>query len=189
MTTKQQQRTLIKKKLSKLTERQIEQMSSRMCSNFTKGKLYEQADVIMAYMALPGEADPREILEAALADGKTAVVPVVNSQAHCLEPIKIDSLTKGFKKSSYGIWEPERAETIQQSKIDVIVTPGLGFDLERNRLGRGGGFYDRFLSDEANRANACGFCFSCQIVEEVVTAENDQSVDALLTEKGLLQIR
>ena len=70
--------------------------------------------------------------------------------------------------------------------IDFVVTPGLGFDRKGNRLGRGGGYFDRFFSNDTLRAVKCGICFSEQIVDEVPMDETDIPVDMLITDKEIL---
>lgn len=69
---------------------------------------------------------------------------------------------------------------------NLVLVPGLAFDLAGNRLGRGGGFYDRFLETlPLPRPTLCGVCFSCQITPLIPHEPHDARVDFLLSEKGL----
>ena len=65
--------------------------------------------------------------------------------------------------------------------LDLIIVPGLGFDSECRRLGRGAGYYDRLLSE--SRAYKVGFCFDEQLLDEVCTEEHDVRMDCVVTER------
>jgi len=68
------------------------------------------------------------------------------------------------------------------NEIDFVVVPGLAFDLKGNRLGRGKGYYDRFLKRLRNDASTCGVAFDCQLLDEVPHGPSDFRLDALVTE-------
>jgi 5-formyltetrahydrofolate cyclo-ligase len=74
---------------------------------------------------------------------------------------------------------------VPPSEIDLILIPGLAFDRTGRRLGRGGGFYDRFLADPGLRATRCGVLFDCQLLPEIPADPHDIRVDFLAT-PGLL---
>ncbi len=71
-------------------------------------------------------------------------------------------------------------------EIDVVVAPALGFDRIGNRLGRGGGYYDRFFANGRLKAPRCGFAFSEQVIDSVPVMECDERVDFLVTDEEII---
>ena len=71
-------------------------------------------------------------------------------------------------------------------KIDLVVTPALGFDNKGNRLGRGGSYYDRFFANKELKASRCGFAFAEQMVESVPVTERDKPMDFLVTDEEVM---
>jgi 5-formyltetrahydrofolate cyclo-ligase len=181
MQTKTRQRNIIEQRLSTIPIEQIQQQSRSMCDVFLQSDYFLDSNVIMAYIALAKEASPSIIIERALDNGKTVAVPLIDWQDKQIIPVKLKSLTKGLKRNRYGILEPQEIEQIGIGDIDVVIVPGLGFDMLGNRLGRGGGFYDKFLADSRLKAKKCGFALQCQILEQIVTTDWDIPVDILIT--------
>lgn len=92
-------------------------------------------------------------------------------------------------KGRMGTCEPLLSDEIPPTRVDVILTPGLAFDLTGARLGRGGGFYDRLLAVAARRARRIAVCFACQIADRIPVEPHDARVDAIVTEDGWLEVR
>jgi 5-formyltetrahydrofolate cyclo-ligase len=86
-----------------------------------------------------------------------------------------------------GILEPHWGREVLPSQLDVLLVPAVGFDHHRNRIGRGRGFYDRLLSDPLNRPKSViGIAFHFQIASSLPVSSEDQKVDRVITEKGIL---
>ncbi len=181
---KSRQREILKGRLSALSDDDIAMMNRQMCDLFVGSELFEGADVIMAYMAMANEADPAGIIRAAMDAGKMVAVPVIDWDLRRIKPAILESLTGGLEKDRYGILTPVEPRFIAVSRIDAVIVPGLGFDKNGNRLGRGGGFYDKFFSDNALTAVKCGFAFSVQILDDIAVSDRDRKVDCLITESG-----
>ena len=96
----------------------------------------------------------------------------------------------GFERrvTRHAIEEPVGGVEVGPSTIELVLTPGLGFDRAGHRLGRGAGFYDRFFSGVGAGIGPLrlGVCFDGQLVEEVAFADHDERVDAIATENGLV---
>lgn len=147
---------------------------------------------ILAYMPLPAELDTGEVLGRAWGEGKKTFVPRVEDGN--LEFGLMSSFEDPFDTSSFGVREPmpqaEPWEARNSRETTLILVPGLAFDLRGRRLGRGGGFYDRFLSrirseaDEAGESPplCLGFAFEEQIFPEVPADKHDEKVDGLLSD-------
>ncbi|ALJ56602.1 5-formyltetrahydrofolate cyclo-ligase family protein [Candidatus Xiphinematobacter sp. Idaho Grape] len=103
------------------------------------------------------------------------------------KPVAIYS-RRDLKLGPLGILEPNSKRTFPLGKIDLILVPGLAFDLRGGRLGRGGGHYDRILSRPDCVGKVIGVCYAAQVVEYVPRERHDLPVGALLTEKGLVEI-
>ena len=97
-------------------------------------------------------------------------------------PVEIHSLTTDLTPGGVGIREPAEGMPVPVSDLDLVVVPGLGFDGQGNRLGRGRGVYDRFLSHRDFRGVACALAFEEQFVETVPADPTDIKVDMLVTD-------
>ncbi|MFC1762024.1 5-formyltetrahydrofolate cyclo-ligase [Planctomycetota bacterium] len=176
-------RDRLRSRLQALTIEQREAKSGRACRNLVSTLAFQEASVIMIFLSLPDEVDTRPAIEAAWDENKTVLVPkIVWSDRH-LEPIKLDSLNEAWDGSDSGLRWPQEAVIWDLARINLVVTPGLGFDRAGHRLGRGGAFYDRFFGQAGLQATRCGFGFDEQLVEVVPTAGHDQPVDLVVTDE------
>ena len=141
--------------------------------------LLVEAQTIVAYYSLADEVDTHGLIDELLAVGKTVYLPrVVSDEAMLLcRYTGRDSLRKG----AFGIMEPIGSPIPADEQIDVVLVPGMAFDAQGHRLGRGKGYYDRFLSSlNTPRPRLIGVCFDFQKVETVPTALHDVSVDMVV---------
>lgn len=97
----------------------------------------------------------------------------------------VTTLESGFRTNSWGIPEPNgpHFDIAGITGTIVLVVPGLAFDTNGGRLGRGKGFYDRFLENSCYPLISCGVCFEEQLVSSVPRQNHDKRVDMLLTDK------
>jgi 5-formyltetrahydrofolate cyclo-ligase len=144
---------------------------------------YGRARLVHSYVAMPGEVDTRGFIEAALASGRRVLVPVVEKGRRDLRHAEISSLLDLRPEGDWGIHQPppEFVRDAPPDGIGLVVVPGLAFDPRGNRIGFGGGYYDRFLSglDAPKAAVAYGF----QVLPRVPTTDRDVAVDLILTEE------
>lgn len=92
--------------------------------------------------------------------------------------------TTGFKQSSYGIMEPVGENFTQYNNVDLIIVPGVAFDRKMNRMGRGKGFYDRFLPKIS--APKMGICFDFQLLDTIPAQSEDIKMDFVISENELI---
>ena len=97
----------------------------------------------------------------------------------------VEDLARDLKPGRFGLAQPENGVPIDPRTIDLIFVPAMAYDEGGHRLGRGGGYYDRFLSGRAPEAFRCGVAFECQVLDHIPYKEHDCSVEALVTEKRL----
>lgn len=161
--------------------------SDAVCKALAAMNLFAKAGVVMAYLSMPEELDVDEIVRRGPDAGKTMLVPRVEADVGRMIAIQCASLQAGLSVSSYGIREPVAGEEFPVERIDLIVVPGLAFDRAGNRLGRGGGYYDRFLAQPGLTAVRCAVAFDEQLVECVPAGPHDQPIDVLVTDKQVLR--
>ena len=159
------------------------------CRLLMKQPEYRKAEVIMLFLSTPSEIDTSQIAIQAWTELKRVLAPKVSWEQRRMIPIEIRSLTSDVRDSPMGTREPVEGMPFPIGDIDLIIVPGLGFDARGNRLGRGRGFYDRFLSHPDLRAVTCGLALEEQFVEVVPHDENDVKVDMLVTDKNVRRFK
>ncbi len=151
---------------------------------------YTTAKCVMVYLSFKSEVATRQIINDLLALNKTVVLPVVDFEKGQLILVTIQSLDT-LVRSDYGIYEPEVTDdtTISISDVDLVLAPGLAFDNKGNRLGYGGGYYDRLLSSKARHTCVIGLAFSEQLVESVPHDDYDQVLDYVVCDQEIITCR
>lgn len=145
---------------------------------------YQRAEVMMIYLSHPQEADTTPIVLQAWQDRKKIVAPQVSWESRQMIPLEMRSLDD-VASNQFGIREPVRGLPIPIGLIDLVIVPALAFDPSGNRLGRGRGFYDRFLGKQEFRGTTCGFALEVQIVDSIPAADHDVKVNMLVTDQSV----
>jgi 5-formyltetrahydrofolate cyclo-ligase len=160
--------------------------------------VWRESRTVLLFMSMKQEIDTHFLLEEALFSGKNLFVPRIMNDD--MSFFRIDSLETRWNKGVFGILEPEMNHHNEFifDKIDfplLVVVPGLAFDQNGCRIGRGKGYYDRFLSKlkEFSRNNqqnsvTIGFCLQEQLVNYVPTEDFDQKVDVICTGNDYIDI-
>ena len=143
------------------------------------------AQVVHTYVsALPGEADTLRFIEWCLATDRVVLVPVADMATGRMVSVRSVSLDD-LRPTSWGGLEPRTGEHVDDATADVIIVPGVGFDRQCNRLGMGGGFYDRLLA--VRKAPAIGLAHPWQMVDAVPVEAHDEPVDVVVTPDGVFR--
>ncbi|AJE04901.1 5-formyltetrahydrofolate cyclo-ligase [Geobacter pickeringii] len=140
---------------------------------------------VILYSPIHGEVDTREIMEASWSAGKDVFLPAV-----CGEDLRfIRVASEGdFKKGAFGILEPcQTGEALPPGRADIIVLPGVAFDLFGRRIGYGKGYYDRALHCLEGTGRLFGFCYDFQLVDEIAGEPHDVAVDVVITERRMIR--
>lgn len=168
-----------------------QQHSSTICQRISELDSYQAATRIAAYLAFDGEADPMELMVAAVDQGKQVFLPVIVGKS---KPLAFAPWTPAtpMEKNRFNILEPQvdQADWISADQLDYVVNPLVGFDEHRNRIGVGGGFYDRtfaFLNEPAQSKSVqlVGFAFELQKIPSIQPQEWDIRLDAVVTESNV----
>lgn len=143
---------------------------------------------VMVYLSMGGEAGTGSIIERLLEAGVEVAGPRVDWEARTITPALIADALADVVEGRLGVPEPApHAPGVAIETIDVLLVPALAFDLRGFRLGRGAGFYDRLLADKRRRGLALGYGFEAQVAPRVPTEPHDARLDALATERRLLE--
>lgn len=182
-----------KRRLSALSERERSLRSRSLCARLTDTPGFRAAKAVLVYLALPEEVDLTDCIEAADEAGKRICVPRMDWSARTMEPLIVNWKSLKTEVREHGIAEPVGGKAASIASLDLILVPGLAFDTAGRRLGRGAGFYDRFLESfrQARRAKAAalGVCFESQLVPEIPADGHDQPVDGVVTERRVVVCR
>ncbi len=128
-----------------------------------------QLQVVAIFAPMPGEVNLLSLIEMT---EKIWVFPKVNSDGLIFQQVK--SVNNDLRVGAFGIFEPKkRLPQILPDKIDLFLCPGLGFDKNGGRIGRGKGFYDAALAKSSPDSIKLGVCFGYQLVDEVVMEDHD----------------
>lgn len=184
--TKQELRQKIKIELSQ-NKQNFEKWSKSICQNIINSEFYQKAQIVYAYMALPDEVDLSVLIDDALCKNKTVFVPKVVPNSNKM--IFFDYSKCQFENGSFGILEP-KTKNIDEEKIAgdqtaIFLVPGRVFGEDGERIGRGKGFYDIYLSNflktQKKSVLVAGVCFPIQIGKQVPTTEHDIKMDQIFT--------
>ena len=156
------------------TKEQLLEQSGIILSKLEQHHDFKNANIVMIYSALPDEVQTQAFLEK-WRNKKKIILPTVVGDD--IIPVELAENT-GFAVGDFNILEPQNEP--YTGDYDLIVVPGVAFDRNGNRIGRGRGYYDRFLCKHLN-VKRIGICFDFQLVDEVPTEPNDIKMDEVIT--------
>jgi 5-formyltetrahydrofolate cyclo-ligase len=173
-----------------MTEADRREKSVKIAENLWQLGEVEAAGSIFIYVNFRSEVETVELIRQCLARGKEVTVPYTDVKAKALLPIRITDPDKDLSPGYCSIPEPDPdpAAEIPAETIDIVIIPGSVFDTNGGRLGYGGGYYDRFLVNDAPQAKRIGLAFEVQVVEKVPMLFHDQFLNILITEKRTVKI-
>jgi 5-formyltetrahydrofolate cyclo-ligase len=144
---------------------------------------YRAAGVVCGYASFGSEFDTATFCSDVVAAGKRLLLPRVNRTARMLELREVKNLRDDLVAGVWGIREPaERCPIIPPSAVEFLLVPGVAFTATGERLGYGGGFYDRLLSGLNAKTSRVAAAFALQVVDSIPAGPNDQRVHLIVTE-------
>jgi len=131
--------------------------------------VFQRATTVLVYASHDGEVETGHLLGEFLKLKKIIGLPKVVQKQRQILPIRVDNLTDDLESGLYGILEPkyQHDRILSLQELDLVVVPGLAYDRTRHRLGRGAGYYDRFLSTLPSKTITIGLAFDFQIIESL----------------------
>jgi len=171
--TKQELRAEIRRRKKTYTTEELDAFSYEVCSQVMSLSVWKEASVILLYASLPDEVNTDLLIQNAILNGKTILLPVVKG-----DNLVLRSFSGETKEGAFGIQEPVGEDWADFENIQLAIIPGVAFDTMGNRLGRGKGYYDRLLPFLT--AEKIGICFLFQRVETVPVNSHDCQMDRVI---------
>lgn len=144
---------------------------------------FKKAKVVMFYVSLKDEVNTYLMIDEALKTGKRVAVPVILKEEKRLIAGEIKNRLEDLERQHFGIYQPRQdvVREVPLNDIDLVVVPGVAFDKKNIRLGRGHGYYDRFLSGLPKSARTIGLAYDFQVVEDLPQDPHDIPVWKTIT--------
>ena len=170
-------RAEMKSRIAEMTQEEMGRQSVAVCMRLAQSSEFINADTVLVYKAMKGECDPVLLAEIAYGMGKRVAYPRCEG-----DELGLYIADEGqFIPGVFGILEPDYScERIDMAEIDFAVIPGVAFDRNGGRLGRGKGYYDRLL--KGSKAVKAGICFNEQIADRVPMDVHDGRMDMIAAE-------
>jgi len=183
-TAKHERRDEVRAKMAVMSADRRHEASVQAVSRLVGLEAFRHAQVVMLYMPLATELDVTGAALHCFRTGKTVCVPSVNWDTHEMAPVEVLSFDdEVMDVDDRGIRTPRDGRTVSANLVDLVIVPGLAFDLAGGRLGRGGGFYDQFLARLRPETTIIGIAYDEQIIDEVPLANHDRRMDIVVTDR------
>jgi 5-formyltetrahydrofolate cyclo-ligase len=178
--SKSELRKTVRARLKALTPDQRTTASARACTLLEQQAVWKRAELIFFYAPLPEELDIWPLLGDSLAAGKTVALPRFDAATQRYVACQIQDVARDLNQGQFGIREAgAHCVAVPPNRLDLVLVPGVGFDLQGRRLGRGKGFYDQMLATV--RGTTCGVAFDEQIVDTIPIEPHDVHLNCILT--------
>ena len=178
-------RRQLREKLAALSDADRKAKSLAATNFLIASPEFTGAHVVMLYLSTQQELDTAPLALRCWLSEKTVVVPKVSWDQRRMLPVEITSLQSNMTTTGPGVREPLDGKPIPVDFIDLVVVPGLGFTPTGYRIGRGMGFYDRFLAQGDFIGLSCGLAFDEQIVSSLPLLDHDVPLSMLVTDRGI----
>ncbi len=181
-------RLSLKKCWDELSAGELASLSGETERTIAFSREWNKADTILAYLSFGKEISLDGLICLAIDEGKAVYVPLITGPG-TMDFHRIDDLSD-LKLNRWGIREPSPSSACFTSRAGgetLILTPGLGFSSDGRRMGRGGGYYDRFLSQKEKGMLSMGICWDGVLREDIPAADHDCPVDMICCENRILR--
>lgn len=173
-------RKLIRQRKQACTADELRRRSAAIVEALMQHPRLMAAQTVLLYYSMPDEVDTHDLADRLVRQGKTVLLPKVVDD----KEMEIRRYTGRHDLQAcgrYQIMEPTGPLFTDYAHIDIVITPGVAFDHEGHRLGRGRGYYDRFF-ERCTDAYRLGLCFRFQWVEAVPVTPTDVAMDEVISE-------
>ena len=180
-------KSILREKFLTLLRQQKEEdrlkKSSAILKELFSCKEFKDSKLILFYASFDGEVDTLDMMRLAKKLGKRIALPAIIKDQKAIVPTLVENFEKELKEGAYGIKEPIHSDCVLETKdIDLVIVPGIVFDHLNNRLGRGLGFYDRFLKKLPVTTPTIGLAFDFQLIARLPLPEkHDVPVSKVIT--------
>ena len=205
-------RRLVKERKRGYSDAQLEEMSRIIIGRIRNLPQYRKADIVFAYMDLPGEVKMRDFICGCWEDGKTVAVPKIvmseianstpgykdSTSGKGTEDCRINTISRemrffrirSFEDLQEGTMhimepDPQKCDCLDVAENTLIIMPGVAFDINRHRIGYGGGFYDRYLAKHPDHPTVAA-AYSFQVFDQIPAEAQDIRPQVLVTEEDVI---
>ena len=181
-------RAICLKRRQALTEDEHKEKSARIAEKLFETEEYKKAQTVLMYAATKTEVQTEECIKKMLSKGKRVVLPYCYPKSTEMGIAEIKDFSTDVRVGEYKMLEPvdEIRNNFLKSDIQLVVCPGVGFDKNGARLGRGKGCYDAFTKELKEKAPIVGFAYQCQMLNEDLPFDyHDIPMDMIVTEEGV----
>ncbi|MGD9568198.1 MAG: 5-formyltetrahydrofolate cyclo-ligase [Sedimentibacter sp.] len=187
METKLELRKRILNIRNNMPKDEAEKKSNIIINKLTTLNEYEDSKLVFVYMSFGNEVDTFELIKRMLKENKRVVIPYTDTKNTVIIPSELKSLEDDLILSKFGYYEPiyEKIKKVEPEEFDLIVTPGVVFDKNLNRVGFGKGYYDRILLRKRKDAKAVAVAYEFQVLEDVPAEAHDIKMDMIITEENI----
>ena len=188
MTSHDEMRQLNRKRRAELGPQQLEQASEALADTIVALDAYRQSQRLAVYFAVNGEISLDPVIDHALAAGKQVYLPNLDQKSLRFSPYFRE---QKMRINKFRLPEPDVGDDdmLQAADLDLVLAPLVVFDPDRNRIGMGGGFYDRSFAmrkdDSVTQPVLIGVAHELQKVEHIIPEEWDVRLDMMVTDQGI----
>ncbi len=179
MPTKAELRKAVKTRVKKMTDDEKKAESEKVMEVLENEAHFKEAKTVLLFHSLPDEICTHQLIEK-YASQKKILLPVINGENWYIREYNGD-----LKTGEFNIQEPTGMNIHDFDSIDLVVVPGVSFDKDLNRVGRGKGYYDRIL-EKINKAYKIGICFDCQLRDKIPAEKFDVKMDQVISASGII---
>lgn len=175
---------------SSLTDAELLQLSVAATDHLLASPQWQQAGTIFTFVNMPkSELPTQRLIKAAFSQGKRVAAPVIAGKG-LMEAYEFNDLAE-LQVDAYGILAPNPRihRQLSPQDIDLVIVPGLAFDRRGYRIGRGGGYYDRYLPRLSQKASTVGWTAERFVLQKVPVHPHDVPVKYIVTEQGMYRLR
>ena len=164
-----------------------EDLSRTICDRFAGLSVYRASHTVMCYVHVRDEVRTQRFLEAVVGSDKRVVIPYCVGDD--LRLFLLEDMTE-LATGCFGILEPNQRlrplerKHVEPRQIDLVMVPGVGFDISGGRLGHGRGYYDRLLAEVRPDTQLVALAFECQLFPSIPMGPRDVYMDLVVTENG-----
>lgn len=186
-----EEKKILRKKMRSMREsmpkEDRDKASHEIVSRLIENSVYQQSTTIMAYASMPEEIQLNELFDHAFANNKILAIPLIIGRG-TMRPVFLPTI-EDLVVGDFGIMTVRQdcRTFVEFNDIDCIIVPGAAFDRQGNRLGLGGGYYDRFLKRVPN-AKRIALAFDYQLIDSVPAESHDTKMNIIITESETIEL-
>uniref|UniRef100_A0A8C5WCB4 5-formyltetrahydrofolate cyclo-ligase n=1 Tax=Leptobrachium leishanense TaxID=445787 RepID=A0A8C5WCB4_9ANUR len=196
---KQALRVQLKQRLASLSDLDKMKQSKAVTRKVLSHGRYRAAQRVAVFLSMPDEIQTEDLISDIFQQGKTCFIPRYRPRSNHMDMVRLRSLEEiqQLPMTSWNIRQPEegngREEAMSTGGLDLVLVPGLGFDKEGHRLGRGKGYYDtffeRYMQKLSGKPYTIALAFQEQLCESIPVSEHDITIDEILSARNLEEMK